>query len=47
MISKGDFIVIQDLQAKGHSIRAIARLIKINRRTVSKKLNESEYQPPA
>ncbi len=47
MISKGDFIVIQDLHAKGHSIREIARLMKINRRTVSKKLKESEYQPPA
>jgi transposase len=46
MISKGDFIVIKDLHAEGRSIREIARLMKINRRTVSKKLKESEYQPP-
>ena len=47
MISKGDFIVIQDLHAKGHSVKEIARLMNINRWTVSKKLKESEYQPPA
>ena len=29
MISKGDFIVIQDLDVKGHSIRDIARLLQI------------------
>jgi transposase len=44
MISKGDFIVIKDLYAKGHSIREIARLLKINRRTVAKKLRDTEYQ---
>ena len=31
MISKGDFIVIQDLHAKGHSVKEIARLMNINR----------------
>lgn len=43
MISKSDFIVIKDLFAKGNSIREIARLLKINRRTVAKKLAEVEY----
>ena len=47
MISKGDFIVIHDLYAKGHSIREIARLMKLNQRTVRRKLQELEYQPPA
>ncbi len=47
MISKGDFIVIHDLYAKGNSIREIARLMKLNRRTVSRKLQELECQPPA
>lgn len=45
MISKGDFIVIHDLYAQGHSIREIARLMKMDRRTVSKKLKATEYQP--
>lgn len=44
MISKSDFIVIHDLHAKGYSIREISRLLKINRRTVSKKLKEQQYQ---
>lgn len=47
MISKGDFIVIHDLYARGNSIREIARLMKLNRRTVRRKLQELEYQPPA
>ena len=44
MISKGNFIVIKDLYAKGHSIREIARLLKINRRTVAKKVRDVEYK---
>ena len=44
MISKGDYIVIHDLYAQGKSIREIARLLKIDRRTVSKKLQEVEYK---
>jgi len=44
MISKGNFIVIKDLYAKGHSIREIARLLNINRRTVAKKVRDAEYQ---
>jgi transposase len=47
MISKGDFIVIHDLHAKGHSIREIARLLKLSRRTVSNKLKVTGYQAPA
>lgn len=44
MISKGDCIVIKDLYAKGKSIRKIAELLKINRRTVAKKLQDDGYQ---
>lgn len=47
MISKGDFIVIHDLHKKGYSNRKIAKLLKIDRRTVAKKLRESSYQAPA
>lgn len=47
MISKGDFIVIKDLFSKGHSIRDIARLLKIHRNTVTKKLSEAEYHKAA
>jgi transposase len=46
MISKGDFLVIKDLFAKGNSKRQIAKLLKINRRTVTKKLQETEYSNP-
>lgn len=47
MISKGDFIVIHDLHNKGYSNREIARLLKIDRRTVGKKLRNPNYQAPA
>ena len=47
VISKGDFIVIHDLNKMGYSNRAIAKLLNIDRRTVSKKLRESSYQAPA
>ena len=47
MISKGDFIVIHDLHKKGYSNREIAKLLKIDRRTVAKKLQETSYQAPA
>ncbi len=43
MISKGDYIVIQDLHKQGKSIREIARLLKINRRTVSKYIGKNSY----
>jgi transposase len=44
MISKGDFLVIKDLYAKGKSIRQIAKLLKIDRKTVAKKLQEPAHQ---
>ena len=47
MISKGDYIVIKDLFSKGKSIREIAKLLKIHRSTVTKKLQEAEYQEAA
>ncbi len=43
MISKGDYIVIHDLYKKGNSIRKIARLLKIDKRTVSKYLEQNNY----
>jgi transposase len=43
MISKGDYIVIHDLHQKGKSIREIARLLNMDRRTVSKHLKQSSY----
>ena len=47
MLSKSDYIVIKDLHAKGKSIRKIAELLKIHRSTVTKKLQEAEYQEAA
>lgn len=35
--------MIHELKAKGYSIRLIAKLLKIDRRTVSKKLTEADY----
>lgn len=43
MISKGDFIVIHELYAKGYSIRKIAKMVKLDRKTVTRKLKESSY----
>lgn len=43
MISKGDYIVIHDLYKKGKSIREIARLLKVDRRTVSKYLKQTKH----
>jgi DNA-binding CsgD family transcriptional regulator len=34
MISKSEFIVIHDLKAKGYSLRKIAKLLNMDRRTV-------------
>ena len=44
MISKGEYIVIHDLFAKGYSIRKIAKLLKLDRKTVTRKLRDPEYQ---
>lgn len=38
MISEGVFIVIHELHKQGNSIRAIARLLKMDRKTVKRKL---------
>lgn len=43
MISKGDYILIKDLYTKGHSIREIARLLKIDRKTVTRRLQQTTY----
>lgn len=44
MISRSDFIVIHDLYNKGYSIRKIARELKLDRKTVTRKLREAEYK---
>lgn len=46
MISKGDFIVIKDLFKQGYSIRKIARLMKLDRKTVTRRLADESYQIP-
>ena len=45
MISKGDFLVIHELKSKGYSIRAIARMLKIDRKTVTRKLEQVDHTP--
>ena len=37
--------MIHSLYAQGHSIRSIARITGINRRTISKRLKEKEMKP--
>ena len=44
MISKEDFIVLHELYKKGYSMRKIAKMLKLNRRTVSKRLSEEVLQ---
>lgn len=44
MILKEDFVVIHELNKKGHSIREISRLMKLNRRTVKKSLMQESYK---
>jgi len=44
MISKSEFIVIHDLFKKGYSIRKIAKLLKMDRKTVTRRLQNPEYQ---
>lgn len=43
MLSKGSYLVIKDLKSKGYSNRAIAKMLKIDRKTVSRWLQKSEY----
>ena len=45
MISMEEYTVIHTLRRQGHSIRAIARITKLDRRTVSKRLKEGEFKP--
>ena len=44
MISKEEFIVIHTLKNRGYSIRAIARAVGLDRRTVAKRLKEKDLQ---
>ncbi|MCE3269050.1 MAG: transposase of ISGsu6, family [Burkholderiales bacterium] len=44
MISRGDYIVIHELYAKGYSIRKISRTLKIDRKTVTRRLREASYK---
>ena len=45
MITHEEFTVIHSLYAQGHSIRSIARITGMNRRTISKRLKEKEMKP--
>ncbi len=45
MIDKEEYTVIHTLYKRGYSIRSIAKSLGLNRRTVSKRLKESELQP--
>jgi transposase len=45
MIDKEEFTVIHTLHKRGYSIRAISKIVGLNRRTVSKRLKEKELKP--
>lgn len=45
MINKEEYTVIHTLHKRGYSIRAISKIVGLNRRTVSKRLKESDLQP--
>jgi transposase len=45
MLNKEDFIVIHALKDKGYNISEIANLMKLDRKTVRKRLNETELHP--
>ena len=45
MISEGVFIVIHELYKQGNSIRAIAKLLKMDRKTVRRKLETIVKKP--
>ncbi len=44
MIDKEEFTVIHTLYKRGYSIRAISKIVGLNRRTVSKRLKENELK---
>lgn len=45
MIDKEEFTVIHTLHKRGYSIRAISKIVGLNRRTVSKRLQEKDLKP--
>jgi len=45
MINKEEFTVIHTLHKRGYSIRAISKIVGINRRTISRRLKESDVAP--
>ena len=45
MITQKEFVVIYTLKAQGHSIRSIARITGIDRRTITKRRQEEEMKP--
>lgn len=45
MINKEEFTVIHTLHKRGYSIRAISKIVGLDRRTISKRLKEEELQP--
>ena len=45
MITNEEFTVIHSLYAQGHSIRSIAKITGMDRRTISKRLKEQELKP--
>ncbi|EQB38746.1 hypothetical protein M947_08715 [Sulfurimonas hongkongensis] len=45
MIDKEEFTVIHTLRKRGYSIRAISKIVGLDRRTVAKRLQENTLQP--
>lgn len=45
MIDKEEFTVIHTLHKRGYSIRAISKIVGLNRRTISKRLQEEDLEP--
>lgn len=45
MIDKEEFTVIHTLHKRGYSIRAISKIVGLDRRTIAKRLKEPELQP--
>jgi transposase len=45
MITRQEFVMVHTLKLQGYSIRAIARMTGLNRRTVTKRLKEEELKP--
>ena len=43
MISKGDFMSIHELYEQGTSIRQIAKIMQLDRKTVTRKIRQNEY----